>query len=155
LTATAHANAAPWAQRAAHLASFGAQAALVAGSPYYQLLVGTILGYTRENVDAHVAEKGGRITRAVASEVEKELAALSDAEARTPWRDGYEGAFEPDRGREGEGAGSRGKRGGRKDAKKTKLARGGNRKKKKKGDAGSPGRSVEDVEAMFGGRGRR
>jgi len=156
LTATAHANAAPWAQRAAHLASFGAQAALVAGSPYYQLLVGTILGYTRENVDAHVAEKGGRVTRAVASEVEKELAALSDAEARTPWRDGYEGAFEPDRGREGEGAGSRGKRGGRKDAKKTKLARGGNRKKnKKKGDAGSPGRSVEDVEAMFGGRGRR
>ena len=115
--------------------------------------MGTILGCS---VGAHVAEKGGRVTRAVASEVEKELAALSDAEARTPWRDGYEGAFEPDRGGEGEGAGSRGKRGGRKDAKKTKLARGGNRKKnKKKGDAGSPGRSVEDVEAMFGGRGRR
>ena len=155
MTATAHANAAPWAQRAAHLASFGAQAALVAGSPYYQLLVGTILGYTRENVDAHVAEKGGRITRAVASEVEKELAALSDAEGDALARR-VRGRVRARPGGRGEGAGSRGKRGGRKDAKKTKLARGGNRKKnKKKGDAGSTGRSVEDVEAMFGGRGRR
>ena len=58
LTATARAEKSPWKERAAHLASFGAQAALVAGSPYYQLLVGSILGYAPQNIEAHVVEKG-------------------------------------------------------------------------------------------------
>ena len=43
LTALLHSSTAPYPQHAEHLASFGAQAALVAGSPYYQLLVGLIL----------------------------------------------------------------------------------------------------------------
>jgi hypothetical protein len=47
------------------LASFGCQAALVAGSPYYQLLVGLLLGYSMDNIDAHVSEKGGKLTAPV------------------------------------------------------------------------------------------
>jgi hypothetical protein len=44
LTALIYAVHAPYPERAQALASFGAQAALVAGSSYYQLLVGLILG---------------------------------------------------------------------------------------------------------------
>jgi hypothetical protein len=42
LTLLLSSSASPFPERAAHLASFGAQAALVAGSPYYQLLVGLV-----------------------------------------------------------------------------------------------------------------
>ena len=43
-SAILHRRAAPYLGWAAHLASFGGQAAVVAGSPYYKLLVGKILG---------------------------------------------------------------------------------------------------------------
>ena len=132
LTATAHAEKSPWKERAAHLASFGAQAALVAGSPYYQLLVGSILGYAPRNIEAHVVEKGGAISPAVAAEAERDLAALSPQEATLPWREGY-GANESSLASDAEGTeGRRGRRG----------------KKRRK----STSRSVADVEAMFGGR---
>ena len=91
LTALVHASKSPFAERAEHLASFGAQAALVAGSPYYQLLVGRILGYETRNIEAHVAEKGGVLTAAIVAEVAKDLAALvpGDAPPTTPWRDAF------------------------------------------------------------------
>lgn len=137
VTATAHAAKSPWRERAAHLASFGAQAALVAGSPYYQLLVGSILGYAPRNVEAHVVEKGGRITPAVAAEAERDLAALSPAEATLPWREGY-GVGEAGLAEGTEGDESRGGKRGRRGKKKRK----------------STSRTVADVEAMFGGKRR-
>ena len=40
------------------LASFGAQAALVAGSPYYQTLIGRCLGYKEENMRRATIQQG-------------------------------------------------------------------------------------------------
>ena len=155
LTATAHANAAPWAQRAAHLASFGAQAALVAGSPYYQLLVGTIWGTLAKRRRARGGEGREDHARRRVGGGEGARGAQrrggEDALARR-----VRGRVRARPGGEGEGAGSRGKRGGRKDAKKTKLARGGTgRKIRRRETRGAPGGASRDVEAMFGGRGRR
>ena len=138
-------------ERAKHLASFGAQAALVAGSPYYQYLVGRVLGYREANIDAHVRSSGGRLTAPVVHEAEKDLAALSEAPATTPWRKagggtgnaaGPVGFFFLDVGtvEEGEGEGA------------PRRARSGRRGKKKKT---STVRSVEDAESMFGGRGKK
>eukprot|EP00468_Gymnochlora_sp_CCMP2014_P010221 CAMPEP_0167754454 /NCGR_PEP_ID=MMETSP0110_2-20121227/8275_1 /TAXON_ID=629695 /ORGANISM="Gymnochlora sp., Strain CCMP2014" /LENGTH=439 /DNA_ID=CAMNT_0007640327 /DNA_START=19 /DNA_END=1338 /DNA_ORIENTATION=- len=44
----------PYLKYAAHLASFGCQAAIVADSAYYKILIGVVLGYTRENIRDHV-----------------------------------------------------------------------------------------------------
>ena len=52
LTALVFPNRSPYRERAEFLASFGAQAALVAGSPYYQTLIGRCLGYKEENIEA-------------------------------------------------------------------------------------------------------
>jgi hypothetical protein len=80
------AKAAPYRAWGAHLAAVGVQASLVAGSPFYQALVGRILGYPAAHVAAHVAEQGGGPLEArVAAAVEAELAALSCAEPRLPW----------------------------------------------------------------------
>ena len=54
LSAIITAKAEPWRSWGAHLASFGAQAALVADSPYYKLLIGRVLGYNEDNVLHHV-----------------------------------------------------------------------------------------------------
>lgn len=54
MTAILCAKCEPWRSWAAHLVSFGAQAALVAGTPYYKLLVGRMLGYKEENVRYHI-----------------------------------------------------------------------------------------------------
>ena len=55
LTAIMHAAApARCRARALALAAFGAQAALVAGSPFYQLLVGRVLGYCEDNIRHHI-----------------------------------------------------------------------------------------------------
>ena len=79
----------PFPARAKELASFGAQAALVAGSPYYQLLVGMLLGYKTDNIDAHVMEKGGKITAPIMHQALYDLAVLDDdVEATLPWREG-------------------------------------------------------------------
>lgn len=44
----------PFRARAELLAKVGVQSALVADSPYYKILVGTILGYKEENILHHV-----------------------------------------------------------------------------------------------------
>ena len=157
LTALVHASKSPFAERAKHLATFGAQAALVAGSPYYQLLVGRILGYDARNIEAHVAEKGGVLTAAIVAEVAKDLAALAPGgdSPTTPWRDEYGRSFDDLVGDDEEAAarvfGSAvvgDEEGGRKGGK-----RGGKRRGKKKGGR-STASSVADAEAMFGRRGR-
>ena len=68
LTALVHSANSPFPERALHLKSFGAQAALVAGSPYYQMLVGVILGYDTRHVESHVSEKGGVLTQAITAD---------------------------------------------------------------------------------------
>jgi hypothetical protein len=54
LTAILSAKVEPYRPWAAHLASFGAQAALVAESAYYKLLIGRVLGYKEENIRHHI-----------------------------------------------------------------------------------------------------
>jgi len=44
----------PFRQWGAHLAGFGAQAALVAESPYYKMLIGRVLGYSEANILHHI-----------------------------------------------------------------------------------------------------
>ena len=45
LTAVVYVDREPWNKWGPHLASFGFQANAVAGSPYYRLLCGLLLGY--------------------------------------------------------------------------------------------------------------
>ena len=150
LTAIMSAAESPFLEQAKHLASFGAQAALVAGSPYYQYLVGRVLGYTEANIDAHVRSRGGRLTTPVVREAEKDLEALSESHGGSlPWREATSGSsdrvaasgfFFLDAGT---------------DASLEKSAggkRGGRRGKKKKT---STVKSVADAESMFGGRGKK
>jgi hypothetical protein len=149
LTAIISAAESPFLEQAKHLASFGAQAALVAGSPYYQYLVGRILGYKEANIDAHVRSRGGRLTAPVVREAEKDLEALSESHGGSlPWREATSGSdrvaasgfFFLDAGT---------------DASLEKSAggkRGGRRGKKKKT---STVKSVADAESMFGGRGKK
>jgi hypothetical protein len=58
------ARRAPFRQWGAHLAGVGVQAALVADSPFYKVLIGRVLGYKLENIVHHVevreAGAGGR-----------------------------------------------------------------------------------------------
>jgi hypothetical protein len=58
LTGILYADREPFASWARHLASFGCQANAVAGSAYYKLLIGLLLGYKPENVLAYVAASG-------------------------------------------------------------------------------------------------
>jgi hypothetical protein len=58
LTAIITAKAEPYRSWGAHLASFGAQAALVAESPYYKLLIGRVLGYKEDNIVHHIRVSG-------------------------------------------------------------------------------------------------
>ena len=151
LTALVHASTSPFADRAKHLASFGAQAALVAGSPYYQLLVGRILGYEIRNIEAHVAERGGALTPAIVTEVAKDLAALGGGGVATiPWRDDYGPSADDLEKASAFGAAAVGDEG---DGKRLGKGKGGKRKGKRKGGR-STASSVADAEAMFGRRGR-
>jgi len=50
------------AARAAALAALGAQSALVAGSAFYQALVGRVLGYRPAHIAAHVRASGRELT---------------------------------------------------------------------------------------------
>ena len=149
LTAIISAAESPFLEQAKHLASFGAQAALVAGSPYYQYLVGRILGYKEANIDAHVRSRGGRLTAPVVREAEKDLEALSESHGGSlPWREATSGSDRVDTsGFFFLDAGT--------DASLEKSAggkRGGRRGKKKKT---STVKSVADAESMFGGRGKK
>jgi len=58
LTGIVYADREPFASWARHLASFGCQANAVAGSAYYKLLIGQLLGYKPDNVLAYVAASG-------------------------------------------------------------------------------------------------
>ncbi|KAK9830163.1 hypothetical protein WJX72_010083 [[Myrmecia] bisecta] len=89
LTAILYADKEPFASRAKHLASFGAQAGLIAGSAYYQYLVGAILGYKPENIVHHIQSRQSGVPGDTIAQVERmvtrDLAKLSKVKARLPW----------------------------------------------------------------------
>ncbi|KXZ46398.1 hypothetical protein GPECTOR_44g73 [Gonium pectorale] len=95
LTAVVFADKEPWSVWGPHLASFGCQARAnaVAGSAYYKVLIGKILGYADENIYGYVRSVGGGLTPAVISQVETDLKKLSKAKPKLPWnREGSRGA---------------------------------------------------------------
>eukprot|EP00882_Tetradesmus_deserticola_P023574 GHRQ01025667.1.p1 GENE.GHRQ01025667.1~~GHRQ01025667.1.p1 ORF type:complete len:187 (+),score=47.30 GHRQ01025667.1:244-804(+) len=69
LTGILYADREPFASWAAHLASFGCQANTVAGSAYYKLLIGLLLGYQLENVLGYVAASGEPATAQLQQQV--------------------------------------------------------------------------------------
>jgi hypothetical protein len=71
LTGIVYADREPFASWARHLASFGCQANTVAGSAYYKLLIGQMLGYKQENVLAYVASSG----EPASAELQKQVSA--------------------------------------------------------------------------------
>lgn len=122
LTALLYPNRSPYRERAKFLASFGAQAAIVAGSPYYQTLIGRCLGYKEENIEAHVRQynKGTPISKQVSDLVDEELQSISPVPPTKNWREDF-----------------------------PVIERTGSRKKK---NARRQMSNVEDVEMMFGRR---
>mmetsp|Transcript_14022 Transcript_14022/g.30350 ORF Transcript_14022/g.30350 Transcript_14022/m.30350 type:complete len:369 (-) Transcript_14022:363-1469(-) len=85
LTAVLYADKEPWSKWAQHLASFGCQANTVAGSPYYKLLIGRMLGYSEDNVVNYVRSTGGGLTPQVMSQVESDMKRVSKVKAKLPW----------------------------------------------------------------------
>ncbi|KAI8463943.1 MAG: hypothetical protein J3K34DRAFT_442202 [Monoraphidium minutum] len=85
LTAVLFADRAPFAARAAHLCSFGCQANMVAGSSYYKLLIGLLLGYRRDRVEAYVASSGEPVGGDLRKQVDDDIRQLSAVEPRLPW----------------------------------------------------------------------
>ncbi|PNW71289.1 hypothetical protein CHLRE_16g648000v5 [Chlamydomonas reinhardtii] len=92
LTAVLFADKEPFNVWGPHLASFGCQANAVAGSAYYKVLIGKILGYADENIYGYVRSLGGGLTPAIISQVEADLKKLSKAKPKLPWnREGSRG----------------------------------------------------------------
>jgi hypothetical protein len=69
LTGILYADREPFASWAAHLASFGCQANAVAGSAYYKLLIGQLLGYKLENVLGYLEASGEPATAQLQQQV--------------------------------------------------------------------------------------
>jgi len=93
LSAVFYPNISPNRERASLLASFGAQGALVAQSPYYGVLIGECLGYARENIYHHVKNTcnlRGDISKAVLDQVVIDLRECSPVEPLPRWRNGYD-----------------------------------------------------------------
>lgn len=85
LTGIVYADREPFASWAAHLAGFGCQANVAAGSSYYKLLIGRLLGYKTENVLAYVAASGVPAPAQLQQQVEDDIRALSKVKPRLPW----------------------------------------------------------------------
>ncbi|KAG7671113.1 hypothetical protein KSW81_004537 [Nannochloris sp. 'desiccata'] len=75
----------PYKAWGARLAEIGVQAALIADSPYYKMLVGRILGYKEENIIHHIESYGQKLEPRVAAAVKEELEGLSSVPPRLPW----------------------------------------------------------------------
>ncbi|PNH03624.1 hypothetical protein TSOC_010301 [Tetrabaena socialis] len=68
------------------------QANAVAGSAYYKVLVGKILGYSDENIYGYVRVLGGGLTPQTIANVDTDLRRLSKAKPKLPWnREGSRG----------------------------------------------------------------
>eukprot|EP00877_Chromochloris_zofingiensis_P006222 jgi/Chrzof1/1853/Cz10g23220.t1 len=97
LTAILCANKEPFKAWGAHLASFGAQAALVADSPFYKLLIGRVMGYKEVNIIHHIKMTNGRSHPApeVVAAVSKEMSKLSSKKPQIPWNKSSRGKQQP------------------------------------------------------------
>ncbi|KAL6754050.1 hypothetical protein V8C86DRAFT_2712690 [Haematococcus lacustris] len=87
VTAIIAADKSPFKEWARALAGFGAQAALVAESPFYKLLVGRMMGYDERNILHHIqtVHGPGQPSHAVVAAVEEELHRLSPKKPQLPW----------------------------------------------------------------------
>eukprot|EP00878_Enallax_costatus_P009352 GHUV01009774.1.p1 GENE.GHUV01009774.1~~GHUV01009774.1.p1 ORF type:complete len:377 (+),score=87.89 GHUV01009774.1:500-1630(+) len=85
LTGIVYADREPFASWALHLASFGCQANVVAGSSYYKLLIGQLLGYKLENVLGYVAASGEPASPALQQQVARDIKNLSKVKPKLPW----------------------------------------------------------------------
>ncbi|KAF8064601.1 AOX4 [Scenedesmus sp. PABB004] len=88
LTAILYADREPFASWARHLASFGCQSNVVAGSVYYKLLIGQLLGYKLENVLGYCAASGEPATPQLQAQVAADIRKLSKVKAKLPWSAG-------------------------------------------------------------------
>jgi len=61
------------------------QANVIAGSDYYKLLIGQLLGYKTENVLGYVAASGFPASKEVQQQVADDIRALSDVKPKLPW----------------------------------------------------------------------
>ena len=77
----------PFSAWGAYLANLGVQASLVADSPFYKMIIGLMMGYTRENIYHHVRDTTGRdVDARVLAAVESELAGLGNGTPpELPW----------------------------------------------------------------------
>lgn len=112
-----------------------------------------------DNIDAHVIEKGGKITAPVMHQALYDVAVLdADAAATLPWREGYRNGGGGGLGKEEifsfDGGGGENRSGEEEgDGQSGEVGKGRRKKKKKRrSGGGGGGSSVEDVEAMFGKR---
>ncbi|WIA17916.1 hypothetical protein OEZ85_009410 [Tetradesmus obliquus] len=85
LTGILYADREPFASWAMHLASFGCQANAVAGSAYYKLLIGQLLGYKLEHVLGYVASSGEPASAQLQQQVAQDIRKLSKVKPQLPW----------------------------------------------------------------------
>jgi len=87
LTALIAADKDPYRSWAKYLAGINAQAAVVADSPFYKLLIGRMLGYDEDNIRHHIKASNGpaQPSPQVAAAVEDELKAISRKKPSLPW----------------------------------------------------------------------
>lgn len=87
ITLILFANKEPFSSYAKHLASFGFQSNIVAGSPFFKLLCGILLGYELENCRSYVRSTSppGSLTPLLISQVDAEVKKLSKVKPKLPW----------------------------------------------------------------------
>ena len=115
--------------------------------------MGTILGYDRRNVEAHVASIGGALTPQIVRAVATDLDEVSNVAGSIPWRDAFFPSVKPGRVGTGSETTETGTERGKfffedvdgDDEENKKF--GGRRKTKKKPSSTA---SLENVESMFG-----
>jgi len=87
-TLVLYADKAPFDAYAGELCRMGVQAASTAQGAYYKALVGGLLGYSKEEVAAHVAQAGEELSAEDEVAVAEALRGVSAEEPSLPWRDG-------------------------------------------------------------------
>jgi hypothetical protein len=87
LTLILYVNKEPFSSYAKGLAAFGFQSNIVAGSPFFKLLCGILLGYKEENCRSYVKSTSppGSLTPALITQVDAEVRKLSKVKPKLPW----------------------------------------------------------------------
>jgi hypothetical protein len=87
LTLILYVNKEPFSSYAKGLAAFGFQSNIVAGSAFFKLLCGILLGYKEENCRSYVKSTSppGSLTPALITQVDAEVRKLSKVKPKLPW----------------------------------------------------------------------